>query len=223
MKEKTKTKGLNEKQVMELLKSILPKTTSDLSLAGKILDAVELEFRRKNQATTFEKFLERCELPDLENTTVQEVTNQLHAAFGPQNVSLEVNKKLEAVDIVLQVDDATLAGQIKVHPNAPDSEDPELKLKFISFPVAMPADPELVWNFGKQENLTNEEAGIALSKVEEEFWMSKKGQKLIRDRVNRSFPEFVNHVPAAMLREVGLKRHYKEPEAIRIMKSVLKD
>ena len=211
------SKGMNEKQVIELLKEVLPNTTSDLNLAGKILLAVEGKFRLRNQSTTFEKFLERCELPDLEPATVQELTNQLHAAFGPQNITLDVQKELDAVDIVLRVEDRKLSGQVKVHPTEPES-DPELKLKYISFPVALPADPELTWNLAKQENLTNEEAGILLAKVEEEFWMSKRGQKFIRDRVNRSFAEFVARVPAAMLREVGLKRHYKEPEAIRIAK-----
>ena len=66
------------------------------------------------------------------------------------------------------------------------------------------------------------EAGIALAKVEEEFWASKTGQKLIRDRVDKSFPEFVARVPAGMLNEVGLKRHYKTPEAIKIMRSAPK-
>jgi hypothetical protein len=67
----------------------------------------------------------------------------------------------------------------------------------------------------KRENLSPEEGGIALSKIEEEFWASKTGQKLIRDRVERSFPEFIARVPAGLLNEVGLKRHYKKtPEPI---------
>src|SRR4051812_12301318 len=93
-------------------------------------------------------------------------------------------------------------------------------LKFVPFPVCLPTDPELVWMLGKRENLTAEEAGILLSKVEDEFWASKAGQKLIRDRVERSFPEFVARVPSKMLTEVGLKRHYKEPEPIKAIKSL---
>jgi hypothetical protein len=57
-----------------------------------------------------------------------------------------------------------------------------------------------------------------LTKVQEDFWASKAGQKMIRDRVERSFPEFVARVPAGMLGEAGLKRHYKTPEAIKLLR-----
>ena len=70
----------------------------------------------------------------------------------------------------------------------------------------------------KRENLSPEEAGIALSKLEEDFWASKTGQKLIRDRVERVFPEFIARVPAGMMSEMGLKRHYKTPEPIKILR-----
>ena len=70
--------------------------------------------------------------------------------------------------------------------------------------------------------MSPDEAGIALSKIEEEFWASKTGQKLIRDRVERSFPEFIARVAAGLLNEVGLKRHYKTPEAIKLMRTAPK-
>ena len=60
-----KTKGLNEREVLELLKSVLPKTTNDIELASKILNAMERELFRKNQVSAFEKFCERVELPRL--------------------------------------------------------------------------------------------------------------------------------------------------------------
>ena len=71
----------------------------------------------------------------------------------------------------------------------------------------------------KRENLTNEEAGILLGKIEDDFWASKSGQKLIRDRVERGFPEFIARVPSGTLNEAGLKRHYKEPESIKVLQS----
>ena len=71
----------------------------------------------------------------------------------------------------------------------------------------------------KRENMTNEEAGLALNKVEADFWASKAGQKLIRDRVDRTFPEFIARVPAGVLADVGLKRHYKLPEALKILRA----
>jgi hypothetical protein len=46
------------------------------------------------------------------------------------------------------------------------------------------------------------------------LWTSKAGQKSLRDRVERNFPEFIARVPGGMLGEVGLKRHYKTPEPV---------
>jgi hypothetical protein len=70
--------------------------------------------------------------------------------------------------------------------------------------------------------MTGEEAGIALHKIEDDFWASKTGQKLIRDRVERSFPEFIARVPAGMLGDSGLKRHYKLPEPVKVLRVVTK-
>ncbi len=72
---------------------------------------------------------------------------------------------------------------------------------------------------GKKENMSPEEAGIALTKAEGDFWASKSGQKLLRDRVERSFPEFIARVPTGMLNEIGLKRHYKTPEPIKALRT----
>ena len=80
----------------------------------------------------------------------------------------------------------------------------------------------MIWALAKRENLTNEEAGIALHKIEDEFWASKAGQKLLKDRVERSFPEFIARVPAGLLGDVGLKRHYKLPETLKVLRSAAK-
>jgi hypothetical protein len=63
------------------------------------------------------------------------------------------------------------------------------------------------------------EAGIALTKLEEDFWASKAGQKMLRDRVERTFPEFIARVAGGMLGEAGLKRHYKTPEPVKLLKN----
>ena len=42
---------------------------------------------------------------------------------------------------------------------------------------------------------------------------------MIRDGVDRCFPEFVARVPGGMLKEVGLKRHYKLPEPIKMLRA----
>ena len=83
------------------------------------------------------------------------------------------------------------------------------------FPVALESDPELVWVMGRGENLTPDEGAIAITKLQDDFWASKAGQKLLKDRVERTFPEFISRVPSKLLTEVGLKRHYKEPEALK--------
>jgi len=60
----------------------------------------------------------------------------------------------------------------------PEDEEPEVTVRFVPQPVCLPGDPELVWLLARRENLTADEAGLALARVEEEFWASKPGQKL---------------------------------------------
>jgi len=40
-----------------------------------------------------------------------------------------------------------------------------------------------------------------------------------RDRVERSLPEFIARVQAGLLGDSGLKRHYKLPEAVKILRA----
>jgi hypothetical protein len=60
--------------------------------------------------------------------------------------------------------------------------------------------------------LAPDEATRALVLLEEEFWETKAGQKMLRDKVEKGFAEFIARVPAAALADHGLKRHYKAPE-----------
>jgi hypothetical protein len=217
MKKKTekKSKKMNEAQLLELLRKVLPKATDDPRLAGRIYDAVESELKLNSQASAFEKFCQKVELPNLNAATVMEVKKQLQAAFGEDQLKVQVNEKDETLEVDLKMPDGELTAQIKVRPIEETSEDPEIKLKFVPFPVCMPADKELVWMLAKKENMTPEEAGVVLTKVEDDFWGSKAGQKLLRDRVDRCFPEFISRVPSGLLNEVGLKRHYKEAEPVK--------
>lgn len=220
-KNSTKSGKSSEAQLLDLLKKILPKATDDPKLAQKIFTAVELELKAKNRKASFKEFCDRVELPDLDPATVTEVTRQLKDAFGDGDVTVRADRKEKQLEVEVDLPDGKLTTQIKVRPvAADDSEEQEVKPKFVPFPVALPGDPELVWLLAKQENLTPEDAGMSLSKVEEEFWGSKTGQKLLRDRVERSFPEFIQRAPAGLLSEVGLKRHYKTPEAIRVHRAL---
>ncbi|HEX3625367.1 MAG TPA: hypothetical protein VH280_08080 [Verrucomicrobiae bacterium] len=223
-KKTTRTKRDEQMQVLDLLRVVLPKVAPDPAWADKIYTACEAELRAKNRVVSFEKFCDRIELPDLEPKTVEEVKQHFATGFDDADLDIqpdEENKSL-AVDVILP-DGTQFHNVIKVRPVAAEGEDdPEVTLKFVSFPVALPGDKELAWSLAKRENMTNEEAAIALSKIEDDFWASKTGQKLIRDRVERSFPEFISRVPAGLLNEHGLKRHYKLPETVKVLRVAAK-
>ena len=210
-----------EAQLLDLLKRVLPKATHDAQLAGKIYEAVENELKSKARVTAFEKFCSKVEVPDLEPKSIMELKRQLSASFGEGDITIKPNKKEQTLTVeVALTDGSQFSSEIKVNPNASaeTSDEQEIIFKFIPFPVCLPGDKELVWLLAKRENMTPEEAGIALAKVEEDFWASKTGQKMIRDRVEKSFPEFIARAPGGMLSELGLKRHYKMPEAIKSLR-----
>jgi len=221
-KEKTpkKSKQDEQAQLLDLLRIILPKVAPDPAFAEKIYSAFEAELRAKNRANSFEKFCERIALPDLEAKTLEEVKQQLIAGFGDADMEIEPNEDGKGLRVDVSLPDGTqFHSRIPVRPLAPEGGDePEVTLKFAPFPVALPGDPELIWSLGKREDLTADEAAIALTKSEDEFWASKTGQKLIRDRVERSFAEFVARVPAGLLGDAGLKRHYKLPEPVKVLR-----
>lgn len=210
--------------MLELLKQVLPKATHDPLLAGKIYQAVEKELQAQARTAAFEKFCARVALPNLEPPSVAEVKTQLAASFGEGDVTVKPNRKQQSLSVEVSLPDGgQLAGDIQVNAQAASAAEvgePEVTLKFVPFPVCLSGDPELVWLLAKRENLSPDEAGIALAKAEEEFWLSKPGQKLQREGTERSFPEFIARVPAGLLSEVGLKRHYKEPEAIKPHRSL---
>jgi hypothetical protein len=219
---KNETKKTTDAQLLDLLKKVLPKATHDAQLASKIYQAIELELKAKARGSAFEKFCAKVELPDLEPKSLNDVKTQLAASFGASEVFLKPDRKEKSLAVEISLPDGTqFSGEIQVNPSAgaEASEEQEITLKFVPFPVCLPGDKELVWLLGKRENLSPEEAGIALTKAETEFWASKTGQKLLRDRVERSFPEFIARVPAGMLNELGLKRHYKTPEPIKPLRA----
>jgi hypothetical protein len=221
---KKEAKKSNEAQLLDLLKRVLPKATHDAQLAEKIYQAIEGELKTKARAIAFEKFCGGIELPNLEQKTVADVKLQLAASFGDGDITLKPNKKEQSLMVEVALPEGgQFSSEIQVGAvTATGSEEQEETLKFVPFPVCLPGDKELVWLLAKRENLTPEEAGIALSKLEEEFWASKTGQKLLRDRVERSFPEFIARVAGGLLTEVGLKRHYKSPEPVKLLRTASK-
>jgi hypothetical protein len=217
---KSKSRRDEQAQLLDLLRIVLPKIAPDPALADRIYSACEAELRAKNQVHAFEKFCEHIALPDLEPKTVEEVKQHFAAGFGDADLDVVPDEDGKGLRVDVSLPDGTqFHHRIPVRPVAPDAgEEPEVTLKFVAFPVALPGDPELAWALAKRENLTNEEAAMALTKIEDDFWASKTGQKLLRDRVERSFPEFIARVPAGLLTEAGLKRHYKLPETVKVLR-----
>jgi len=207
--------------LLDLLRRVLPKAAPDPAVAEMIYSAIEAELRTDSQARSFEAYCERIAAPDLEAKTIEEIQQQLATAFADSDINLTPDEEKKTIAIEVALPDGTqLNSVIPVRPLGPeDTGEPEVALKFVPFPVSLPGDPELIWLLAKRENLTAEEGSIALVKIEEEFWASKTGLKLQKDRVEKSFPEFIARVPAGMLSESGLKRHYKLPEPVKILRS----
>jgi hypothetical protein len=217
---KSKSKQDEQAQLLTLLRSILPKIAPDAELAARIYSAAEDELRSKNRVNSFEKFCERIERPDLEPKTIEEVKQHFAAGFGDADMDITADEENKVLMVDVSLPDGTeFHKRIPVRAIAPESTEPEVTLKFVSFPVAMPGDAEMIWALAKRENLTNDEAAMALTKLQDDFWASKTGQKLLKDRVEKSFPEFVARVPAGVLNEVGLKRHYKLPETLKVLRA----
>ena len=153
-------------QLLELLKKVLPKVTDDAQLAGKIYQVVALELKSKARVMAFEKFCGKVELPGLDPKSIEEVKAQLVASFGDGDVTLKPNRKAKrlAVEVAL-ADGSQFSGEIRVNSSAGSeaSEEQEISLKFVPFPVCLPGDKELIWLLAKRENMSPEEAGIELS------------------------------------------------------------
>ncbi len=213
-----KSKGLNEAQFLSLLQKVLPETISDPHLASAIYERIAKEIRLLHSLERFEKFCAEGSLPDMEPATVQNLQQDLAATFGESNVAVTPAETGDSVAVEIILPDRTMTSQLKVLAPGEEPEEAEVKVPLVPFPVSLAEDPELLWVLARREDLAPEEAARALASIEEEFWASKNGQRLLRDRVERSFAEFVANVPAGMLADSGLKRHYKEPEPRRTLR-----
>ncbi len=212
-----KSKGITEAQFLALLQKVLPQTVADAHLATRVYDEVAKEIRLINSIKSFEKFCQTGSVPNVEPETVKELHVDLASKFGEENITVAPTEKGDAMAVEITLPDRTLASHVKVAPEGSEGDD-EAKVPFVPFPVSLPEDPELVWVLARREDLAPEEAARSLAKIEEEFWATKGGQKLLRDRIERNFAEFVANVPAAMLGDSGLKRHYKEPETVQTLR-----
>ena len=212
-------KAKNESQLLNLLKSVLPKAVPDAKLAQQIYAALEKEIASTERTAHFEKFCKKVELPDLQKESLAQVTEQFETSFGKGMVSVVPHSGKKAATVEVITPQGTFEGMIKVGPKAPEEDDrEEAKPKFVPFPVSLPSDPDLVWLLARDERMTPDDASVALTKVQDSFWESKAGQQHLQKRTERTFPEFIAKVPGKVLTEVGLKRHYKEPEPVKQIK-----
>ena len=212
-----KTKGMTEAQFLSLLQKVLPKTTKDSQLASTIYEEVAKEVRLVKSLAAFDKFCATGALPDFEPDTVAQLQSELDGKFGETNVAITPNEENASLDVEITMPDRTVSNRVKIDATVA-AEEEEVKAPFVPFPVALPEDPELVWLLGRREDFGPDEAARALANIEEEFWATKKGQQLQREGVEKSFAEFITNVPAAPLTESGLKRHYKEPQALKTLR-----
>ena len=213
----TKNKGMNEKQFLALLEKVLPKATADTHLAAAIYAEVAKEMRLANCLASFEKFCATGALPDSEPNTVAELQTDLTEKFGEGAVVITPSEEKPEIAVEIALPDRTVTTTVKVDPTIASAEE-EVKTPFVPLPISLPEDPELIWMLGRREDLGPDEAARALEKIEEEFWATKKGQQLQRDRVEKRFAEFITQVPASALTESGLKRHYKGPEPLKTLR-----
>ena len=211
-------KAKNEAQLLNLLKSVLPRAVPDAKLAQQIYAALEKEIASTERTAHFEKFCKKVELPDLQKDSLAAVQEQFETSFGKGMVSVVPHSGKKAATVEVITPQGTFEGTISVGPKAPEEGDDEVKAKFVPFPVSLPADPELVWLLARDERMTPDDASVALAKVQDSFWESKAGQQHLQKRTERTFPEFIAKVPGKVLTEAGLKRHYKEPEPVKQIK-----
>jgi hypothetical protein len=202
-----KTKKINEPEIMSLLQRVLPKP---------IFERVEREVQLLKNLNAFEKFCEEGSIENLEPETVSSFRDQLAASLGEENVAIVPEESGEALEIEVSLPGRQVHSRLKVQdPN--ELLDEEIKAPFVPFPVSLPEDPELIWILGRRENFGPDEAARALFHIQEEFWASKAGQIALRKGAERTFAEFISRVPASALAESGMRRHYKEPETLKIL------
>lgn len=212
-----KSQGMNEKDFLALLQQVLPKATTDPALASAIYDAVARQVQLRNHLKSFEKFCSTGSIPDLEPQTVAEFKSQLATNFGEANVTVEPAEEGKALAVEIALPDRVVASQVKVIPPGEEPEEPS-KAPFVPFPVALPEDPELIWVLARREDFSADEAARALAAIEEEFWATKAGQKILKEIGERTFADFIASVPAAALGDSNIKRLYKAPETLKTLR-----
>ncbi len=213
-----KPKPLTEVQFLAILEKVLSRLLPDPKLRTSITGELSKEIKLQNELSSFAKFCEKGSVPDLQPETVAELQNQLASNFGGDaTVTVTPDSSGNGTaEVEITFPDRIISNQLKVNPAGGLGD--EVKAPFVPFPVALDSDLGLVWVLARREDLGPDEAVRALAAIEDEFWASKSGQKQLREGADRSFAEFIAAVPSAALLDSGLKRHYKEPEALQTLR-----
>ena len=204
MSKKDNTKGekllittyLNETE--KLLKAELPDEKRE-----EVLTKLKECWSFLHVKSTFDEFQKNYKLKSLEPVEVFEVKRFMAEVFPNEEVHVESDEKASVLRVSVDLPQGTLSGEFIVEPQEAVAE----KLAFTPFLACLSGDPGNSWVFGKTENMTEQEARIALTAVEEDFWLSKKGLKLLKKNVPRSFGVFAENASGGALKARGLKRH----------------
>lgn len=206
---------LDEVQFLFMLEKILAKTTKDPKLARAIYESVASEIRMASKLAEFEAFCEKSSLPDLTPQTIQTLQSELTATFGEENVAVTPDEEKQTLAVEITLPDRLVETAVKIQA---EPEEEESEAPYVPFPVALETDPELIWLMARREDFGPDEAARALGLIEQEFWETKAGLKLLKEGCERSFADFILNVPAAALAESRLKRHYKQPETLKVLR-----
>src|SRR3954462_12167185 len=144
-----------ENQLLNLLKSVLPKAVPDPKLADKIYSALEKELTATERVASFDKFCKRVELPDLEKGSLSELKSQFETSFGKGAVSIVPHPQKKAVTVEVVTAKGTFEGLVKVGAvSSEEGEGEEVKAKFVALPICLEADPEMIWILARDERMT---------------------------------------------------------------------
>jgi len=205
----------NDSRFLAVLQRILPQTVSDPQVANATYERVLNEMRIFNALDSLQKFCEKGSLPDSEPATIEEFRSQLAGNFGEKNVKISLDEGCLSVTVEISLPDHVVTFSVKVS-SEDSSGDPEAP--YVSFPVALAGDPELVWLLARRENLGPDEADRALANIQEEFWVTKKGAKLLKEGAPKCFAEFIANISSTALAESGIKRYNKDPESLKLLR-----
>lgn len=193
------TTYLNETE--KVLRDVLPSDEKD-----EVIKKIRDRWAFLNVKSTFDEFQKTYKLKSLEPSEVFEVKRFMSEVFPEEKVEITPDPKAGSLKVTVEMEQGEISGEFIVEPQ----EEVEEKPKFVPYLVCLSGDPGNAWTLAKAETLSEGEARIALNSLEEDFWLSKKGLKLLKFK-KRSFDAFIEDVPASMLKSKGLKRHYKEP------------